>query len=139
MLIIHSINLAPYWIKDVEEEHWDCHIEVDALNIVASVNVSDAPTEQDVRNWLDSHYPELQEQAVKVHGMAKTNRDLFREIMPSATSKQEYLLSFIAGLTPQQVDSYIDNNVTNLVEARTFLKKLSKVVLLLAKETRLDT
>jgi len=53
-------------------------------------------------------------------------------------NKADYILSFIAGLTPTQVDNYIDNNVTNLVEAREFLKKLSKVVLLLCKEAKLE-
>ena len=53
-------------------------------------------------------------------------------------NKQDYALSFLAGLTPAQIDNYIDNNVTNLVEARDFLKKLCKVALLLAKEASLE-
>ncbi|MEE9491357.1 MAG: hypothetical protein V3V80_03545 [Dehalococcoidia bacterium] len=53
-------------------------------------------------------------------------------------NKRDYALSFLAGLTPAQIDNYIDNNVTNLVEARDFLKKLCKVALLLAKEASLE-
>lgn len=30
--------------------------------------------------------------------------------------------------TPAQIDTYIDNNVTNLAQARAFLKALSKVL-----------
>ena len=42
-------------------------------------------------------------------------------------------LSDIASMTYAQLDTYIDNNVTNLAEAKTYLKKLSKVVLAMLK------
>jgi hypothetical protein len=49
-----------------------------------------------------------------------------------------YKLSALYGLTQAQLETYIDNNVTNLAEAKTFLKKLSAVVLWLVKQTKLD-
>lgn len=42
-------------------------------------------------------------------------------------------LSAISGMTYAQLDTYIDNNVTNLAEAKQYLKKLSKVVLAIVK------
>ena len=43
-------------------------------------------------------------------------------------------LSGIADMTYEELDTYIDNNVTNLAEAKTYLKKLSKVVLAMLKK-----
>lgn len=47
-------------------------------------------------------------------------------------------VSFINGLTVEQIDNYIDNNITDLVSAKAFLKKLSKVVLYLLKHSNLQ-
>ena len=52
--------------------------------------------------------------------------------------KESYKLSQLYGLTQEQLQTYIDNNVTNLAEAKAFLKKLSAVVLWLVKQTKLD-
>lgn len=52
--------------------------------------------------------------------------------------RESYKLSALYGLTQEQLATYIENNVTNLVEAKTFLKKLSAVVLWLVKQSRLD-
>lgn len=52
--------------------------------------------------------------------------------------KEAYKLSQLYGLTQQQLENYIDNSVTNLAEAKQFIKKLSAVVLWLVKQTRLD-
>jgi len=46
--------------------------------------------------------------------------------------------SFINKLTVEQINTYIDNNVTNLVEAKAYLKKISKVILYLLKHTNLQ-
>ncbi len=46
--------------------------------------------------------------------------------------------SFIDGLTKEQVDTYIDNNVTDLASAKAYLKKLSKIVLYILKQTNLQ-
>ena len=42
-------------------------------------------------------------------------------------------LSDIAGITYAQLDTYIDNNVTDLASAKAFLKKLAKGVLAMLK------
>jgi len=52
--------------------------------------------------------------------------------------KESYKLSQLYGLTQQQLENYINNNVTNLAQAKDFIKKLSAVVLWLVKQTRLD-
>lgn len=52
--------------------------------------------------------------------------------------RESYKLSKLYGLTQAQLEAYIENNVTNLVEAKAFLKKLSTVVLWLVKQSRLD-
>lgn len=52
--------------------------------------------------------------------------------------KEAYKLSQLYGMTQAQLETYIDNNVTNLAEAKTFLKKLSAVVLWLVKQTKLE-
>jgi len=46
--------------------------------------------------------------------------------------------SFINDLTWQQVDDYIDNNVTDLASAKVYIKKLSKVVYYLLKNSGLQ-
>ena len=52
--------------------------------------------------------------------------------------RESFKLSQLYGLTQEQLATYIDSNVTNLVEAKAFLKKLSAVVLWLVKQTKLD-
>lgn len=48
-------------------------------------------------------------------------------------AKGKISLSGIADMTYAELDTYINNNVTNLAEAKEYLKKLSKVVLALMK------
>lgn len=52
--------------------------------------------------------------------------------------RESYKLSKLYGLTQEQLATYIENNVTNLVQAKEFLKKLSAVVLWLVKQSKLD-
>jgi hypothetical protein len=51
---------------------------------------------------------------------------------------ESYKLSALYGLTQAQLETYINNNVTNLAQAKEFLKKLSAVVLWVVKQTKLD-
>ena len=48
-------------------------------------------------------------------------------------SRQREFISMLQEIPYSQVDSYIDNHVTSLSSARTYLKKLTKVVLYLVK------
>lgn len=48
--------------------------------------------------------------------------------------KSDEIVDFIKNIPYSKVDSYIDENVTNLTSARAFLKKLTKVILYLIKE-----
>jgi len=52
--------------------------------------------------------------------------------------KEAYKVSALYGLTQAQLETYIDNNVTNLAEAKEFLKKMAAVMLWLVKQTRMD-
>ena len=52
--------------------------------------------------------------------------------------KEAYKLSQLYGLTHEELDTYIDNNVTNLAEAKEFIRKLAHVTLWLVKQTKLD-
>lgn len=52
--------------------------------------------------------------------------------------KEAYKLSQLYGLTHEQLDNYIDNNVTDLPSAREFVRKMVHVVLGLVKQTKLD-
>ncbi len=51
-------------------------------------------------------------------------------------AKSELALSAIANKTYAQADAYIDANVTDLASARTFLKKLTRVVLAMLKQSK---
>lgn len=53
-------------------------------------------------------------------------------------AKSAITLSDIAGMTYAELDTYIDNHVTNLAEAKTYLKKLSKVVLAMLKYLNIE-
>lgn len=53
-------------------------------------------------------------------------------------AKSAIRLSNIASMTYAQLDTYIDNNVTNLAEAKTYLKKLSEVVLAILKYLNME-
>jgi len=46
--------------------------------------------------------------------------------------------SFLNKLTPVQIDTYIENNVTDLASAKTVLKKIAKIVLYIAKQVGLQ-
>jgi len=56
----------------------------------------------------------------------------------SNPQKEAYKLSQLYGLTQAELQTYIDNNVTNLAEAKSYIKKLSAVVLWLVKQARMD-
>jgi len=47
----------------------------------------------------------------------------------SEISEAEKMKALISGLSFQQLDAYIDNNVIDLLSAKEFLKKLAKVTL----------
>jgi len=53
-------------------------------------------------------------------------------------NKEAYKLSQLYGLTHEQLDTYIDSNVTNLAEAKQFMRKMAHVILWLVKQTKLD-
>ncbi len=57
--------------------------------------------------------------------------DLPESEIPDSTIRALYKMTFA------QLDTYIDANVTTLAQARTFLKKLAKVVLILVKRERM--
>ena len=52
--------------------------------------------------------------------------------------KESYKLSQLYGLTHEQLDIYINNNVTDLASAREFVRKMAHIILWLVKQTKLD-
>jgi len=53
------------------------------------------------------------------------------------TNTDKIRQSFLSGLTENQIDTYIDNNVTDLTSAKNVLKKLSKIIFYIAKKQNL--
>ncbi len=51
---------------------------------------------------------------------------------------REIKKSFLNGLTKEQINTYIDNNVIDLNSAKQFLKKLSIIILYLLKGNNLQ-
>ena len=64
--------------------------------------------------------------------------DDVRELIEPYQSKAAFKLSQLSELTQSQLETYIDNNVTTLSNAKDYLKKLSAVVLYLVKHTQMD-
>jgi len=52
--------------------------------------------------------------------------------------KEAYKLSIFMGMTPEQIDTYIDNNMTSLAAAKEIMKKVARLLQLLAKQNKLD-
>jgi len=52
--------------------------------------------------------------------------------------KEAYKLSKLYGLTHDQLDTYIDNNMTDLASAKEIMRKALHVILWLVKQTKLD-
>ena len=61
------------------------------------------------------------------------NTLVFTDEPPPVSHKNEYRKLPIATLDPAQVDTYIDNNVTNIASAKTVLKLLAKGLIRVAK------
>lgn len=74
-----------------------------------------------------------------IRALENSKLDAEEEYNPAAIetnyneAKSAITLSNIAGMTYAELDTYINNNVTNLAEAKAYLKKLSKVVLAILK------
>lgn len=92
-------------------------------------------------------YVELEGEVTKAKVMEaiQKNNDVVETVSPDAISIQlsdansELKLSALTGLTYWQIDTYIDNNVNSLADAKAYLKKLSRVVLAIVKlGTKLD-
>lgn len=70
-------------------------------------------------------------------GQLRDEFDALVTINPNP-QREAYKLSDLYDLTQAQLETYIENNVTSLAEAKEFLKKLSAVVLWLVKQSKLD-
>ncbi len=55
-------------------------------------------------------------------------------VQQHSDAKSALYISGLTGLTYSQLDTYITNNITDIVSAKVYLKKLSAVVLTLVKE-----
>lgn len=52
--------------------------------------------------------------------------------------RQNEIIEYLQGITYEQLETYITNNITDLPSAKQYIIKLSKAVLLLIKLLRLD-
>ena len=74
-----------------------------------------------------------------IKALEDTKLDIDEEYEPAELetiyedAKEAIKLSNLSEMTYAQLDTYIDNNVTDLASAKTYLKKLSKVVLAILK------
>jgi hypothetical protein len=59
---------------------------------------------------------------------------MVRNKVDELQSKQAEILNILQNISYDKVDSYIDSHVVDLPSAKTFLKKLSKLVLYVVKE-----
>lgn len=50
-----------------------------------------------------------------------------------ATVKADAFFAQFTGMTPAQLDTYIDNNASNLAGLRTVVKRIAKIVLIMAQ------
>ena len=99
--------------------------------------------EQGTRTAWEYDYVAIEGNVTKAKVLAAMNDEELEDDAtswtPDATAvqhneaKDAIDLSDIAEMTYAQLDTYIDNNVTNLAEAKQYLKKLSKVVLAMLK------
>lgn len=106
-------------------------METDLKQLVRTVKI--------LQNQIGKHQKKLDLLEVNngISSLAPVIQDMIR------TDKQKGVIqkinsSFIANLTEEQIDTYISNNITTLATAKTFLQKLSKVVLCLLKQTNLQ-
>lgn len=114
-----AINV-PYTVIEIDEAYNGLLCKNLLLNTVILPNGT----------FYDKYYVDNSGQIVSKDGIVQTiNLNPYRE---------SYKLSQFYGMTQAQLDAYIEANVTNLAAAREFLKKLSKVVLYLAKQTKLE-
>jgi len=115
-----AINV-PYSVLELDERHnrWL------AKQLLQNKRSSPIGTPLSDRYYIDNN------------GDLRDESDALVTINPNP-SKEEWALSELHGLTYQQLEDYIINNVTDLPSARTFLIKLSKVVLMLTKFTELE-
>ena len=97
-------------------------------------------------SWREATKDEVtQFNEMKVNIPSTPPRDIYKELEAieanldlSGTQKEAFKVSSLYGMTQSQLETYIDNNVTHLVAAKEFLKKLSAVILWLVKQTKLD-
>ena len=94
------------------------------------------------RTAFEYDYVEIAGKVTKskiIKALEDTKLDIDEEYEPAEletqyeNAKEAIKLSNLSEMTYAQLDTYIDNNVTDLASAKTYLKKLSKVVLAILK------
>ena len=72
------------------------------------------------------------------NGDLRKNSDDSLILIEPNPQKEAYKLSQLYGLTHEQLDTYIDNNMTDLASAKEIMRKALHVILWLVKQTKLD-
>lgn len=115
-----TVNVA-YSVLDIEED-----FNRATCTLLASNFREDPRNPQPDRFYVDN-----------LGQLRETDTDTIVILNPD-TNKENYKLSAIYGLTPAQLETYIDTNVIDLASAKAYIKKLSAVVLFLVKHTNLE-
>jgi hypothetical protein len=80
---------------------------------------------------------DAQKALIVKHRVAR--RDRIKEVLETHGPIQSaFNAEVLKGKTPEQIDTYIESNITDLASATEFLKKLSKVVSYMAKHVKLE-
>lgn len=80
---------------------------------------------------------ETQKKLIAKHRVAR--RDRMKEVLKTYEPIQSVFdAEVLKNKTPEQIDAYIESNITDLASAKKFLKKLSRVVLYIAKYTKIE-
>lgn len=110
---------------------------------VHEVEVEDP--EGGTRTAYEYNYVEVAGRVTKAKVIAAMEAEVLEDDDPAAWTPDdaatqysdangEIILSGIAERTYAELDAYIESNVTNLAEAKEYLKKISKVVLAMLKK-----
>lgn len=128
----HSNNIPNRFIKSAGKTHFNYNIHE------VTIEEPDGTS----RTAYEYEYVEIEGTVTKakiLKALDDTKLNTEEEFTPTDIesqyneSKEAIKLSEITNLTYKQLDTYINNNVNNLSEAKAYLKKLSKVVLAMMK------
>ena len=120
------------FIEDVDDEGNPITREIKKKGV--AIDFTETPSDE-VLDQIDLLLPLCKRENGKDF-IAKVAKNLdLRTINPQ---KQAYRASALYGLTHEQLDNYIDNNMTDFASAKEIMRRALHVILYLVKQTKLD-